>query len=93
MSLIIQVMYIRNYTFHKKIIGDPTCLKGWPDVFGTTDKSIVENELKKNKIDFSWGSNDSLHLVSVESGVEPHPLTGEKVWFNHALVYNIIYVL
>ena len=82
-------MYIRNYSPNKKIIGDPTSLKGWKDVFETTDKAEVEEELRKNKIDFTWSKNDDLHLVSREAAVEPHPITGEKVWFNHSQVKPI----
>ncbi len=84
--LCVQVMYIRNYSRHKKLIGDPTSLKGWEEVFGTTDKNVVEAELRKTNIDFTWGANDQLHLVGHESAVESHPVTGEKVWFNHAQV-------
>ena len=82
-------MYIRNYSPNKKIIGDPTSLKGWKDVFETTDKAEVEEELRKSKIDFTWSKNDDLHLVSREAAVEPHPITGEKVWFNHSQVKPI----
>ena len=79
-------MYIRNYSAHKKLLGDPTSMKSWIDVFETDDKENVEEELRKNMIDFTWSKNDHLHLVSREAAVEPHPVTGEKVWFNHAQV-------
>ncbi len=85
-----KVIYIRNFSRHKKLIGDPTSLKGWQDVFGTCDKAEVESELRRSKIDFTWSKGDHLHLVGRESAVEPHPVTGEKVWFNHAQVRALL---
>ena len=61
-------------------------LKGWEEVFDTEDKEIIEEECRKNNIDFSWDKKDGLKMVSSESAVEVHPDTGGKVWFNHLQV-------
>lgn len=80
-------MYIRNYNTCKRLLSDPTSLKGWRDVFGTDNKAEVEEDLRKNKLDFKWTSDDGLRIVNKEAAVETHPVTGDKVWFNHLQVY------
>ena len=80
-------MYIRNYNTRKRLLSDPTSLKGWRDVFGTDSKEEVEADLRKNKLDFTWTSdNDGLRIINKETAVEAHPVTGDKVWFNHVQV-------
>ena len=81
-----QVMYIRNYHLQKKWLSDPTSLKGWSDVFGTEDKAEVEAELRKSKLDFTWTNGDGLRIINKEAAIETHPVTGDKVWFNHVQV-------
>ena len=78
-----QVTYIRNYNGKKTLLTDPTMLKGWKDVFDTSDKSVVEEECRKNCLDYKWKENGGLRLVNTETAVEKHPVTGDKVWFNH----------
>ena len=82
------VTYTRNYNAKKVLLGDPTSLKSWVDVFETADKAEVEDELRKSKLDFTWSKNDSLRIINKEAAVEPHPVTGEKIWFNHAQVFH-----
>ena len=79
-------MYIRNYFGKKKLLSDPIMLKGWQDVFETSDKSFIEDELRREGLDFKWKKNDGLQITNREKAVQPHPVTGEKVWFNHAQV-------
>jgi alpha-ketoglutarate-dependent taurine dioxygenase len=82
------VMYYRNYHRKKTLLTDPTMLKGWEEVFDTDKKEDIEEECRKNHIDFSWAKNDDLKLVSRESAIETHPDTGKKVWFNHVQVFH-----
>ena len=84
--VVFQVSYYRNYHRKKTLLTDPTMLKGWEEVFDTEDKEIIEEECRKNNIDFSWDKKDGLKMVSSESAVEVHPDTGGKVWFNHLQV-------
>ena len=84
--MFVQVLYIRNYNGQKTLLTDPTMLKGWQDIFETTDKSVVEEELRKNKSDFKWTKKNGLKIMNRESAVEPHPVTGNKIWFNHTQV-------
>ena len=83
-------MYIRNYHAHKKWMSDPTSLKGWSDLFDTQDKAEVEAELRKSKLEFTWSSDDELRIINREAAVETHPVTGDKVWFNHVQVQTYI---
>ena len=61
-------------------------LKGWQDVFGTSDKREVEKDLRSSQLDFAWQKRNSLKIVNKEAAVETHPETGDKVWFNHVQV-------
>ena len=85
-----QVMHIRNYKGMKTgLLTDPTMLKGWQDVFGTADRQVVEEELRKSGAEFHWKDGDSLRIVDRGSAIEKHPVTGEKVWFNHSQVNTL----
>lgn len=79
-------MYVRNYNTRKRLLSDPTSLKSWRDVFGTDDKTEVEADMRKNKFDFKWTKDDGLRIVNKEAAIETHPVTGDKVWFNHLQV-------
>ena len=61
-------------------------LKGWQDVFGTSDKREVEEDLRRSQLDFAWQKRNGLRIVNKEAAVETHPETGDKVWFNHVQV-------
>ena len=60
-------------------------MKGWHSVFQTQDKAKVEEELRGSGQDFSW-KGDDLRITSQQTAVEMHPVTGQKIWFNHILV-------
>ena len=60
-------------------------MKGWHSVFQTQDKAKVEEELRGSGQDFSWRGDD-LRITSQQTAVETHPVTGQKIWFNHILV-------
>ena len=60
-------------------------MKGWRDVFQTGNKAEVEAELRETGQDFSW-EGDNLRITSQQSAIEIHPLSGDKIWFNHTLV-------
>ena len=49
-----QVEYIRNYPRQKSFLSDPLLMKGWPDVFYTCDKHVVEKELKESQMEYEW---------------------------------------
>jgi alpha-ketoglutarate-dependent taurine dioxygenase len=83
-----RVLYSRYYTPVKSgLFSDPTMMKGWQDVFGTPDKAAVVAELRETGQDFCW-EGDNLRICSQQAAVETHPLSGEKIWFNHTLVFH-----
>ena len=79
-------MYTRNHNGRKTLFSDPTMLKGWQGVFGTSDKRKVEEDLRRSQLDFAWQKRNGLSIVNKEAAVETHPETGDKVWFNHVQV-------
>ena len=48
-------------------------MKGWVDVFQTSEKREVEAELRETGQDFSW-EGENLHICSQQAAVETHPV-------------------
>ena len=48
----------------KTILTDPLTMKGWPDVFSTTDKSVVEKELQTTNMSYKWTVSDYILLYT-----------------------------
>jgi len=76
-----QVMYVRNY-------GDRLGLS-WQEAFQTDDKRIVEEHCRRDAIEFEWKGENRLRTKQIRPAVRQHPRTGETVWFNHAVFFNI----
>ena len=76
-----QVLYVRNY-------GDGLGLH-WPEVFQTTDKSVVEQHCREASIEFEWKDNNRLRTRQVRPAVRIHPHNGEQSWFNHMLFFHV----
>jgi alpha-ketoglutarate-dependent taurine dioxygenase len=75
------VMYVRNY-------GSGLDLS-WQNVFQTEDPADVEAFCRRSGIEFEWRPNGGLRTRQVCQGVETHPVTGERVWFNQAHLFHI----
>lgn len=67
----------------------PWQLKPWHSLFGTTDRQKVEAICKENDFEFTWLPGGKLRLVNVQPAVRTHPITGERVWFNHSQVFHL----
>ena len=76
-----QIMYMRNY-------GDGLGLH-WPEVFQTTDRSVVEQHCREASIEFEWKDGNRLRTRQVRPAIRTHPYTGEQSWFNHMLFFHI----
>jgi amino acid adenylation domain-containing protein len=76
-----QVMYVRNY-------GDMLGLS-WQEAFQTDDKRVVEEHCRRDAIEFEWKDENRLRTKQIRPAVRQHPRTGETVWFNHAVFFNI----
>lgn len=80
---------IRNYNGPAaKTRFDLWKLKRWDEMFLTTDKKVVEEQCKKNGLEFKWKDDDKLVLINDQEAVANHPITGERVWFNHLQVFH-----
>jgi amino acid adenylation domain-containing protein len=75
------VMYVRNY-------GEGPG-RSWQDVFRTTDREAVEEQCRKNLIEFEWKDGDRLRTRATRPAVVNHPITGEPSWFNQAQHWHL----
>lgn len=74
-------MYVRNF-------GDGFGLP-WETVFQTEDRQAVEDYCRANGIEPAWKDDGRLRTRAVRPAVTDHPVTGEKVWFNHATFFHV----
>jgi len=74
-----RVMYVRNYG---------PGLDTWQDAFQTEDRGDVERYCAASKIAYEWLPGDALRTRQVRQAVMRHPQTGERVWFNHAVLFH-----
>ncbi len=83
------VRIVRNYGGPEgKGSRDPTQLKRWDEMFGTTDRAAIERKCAANGFASEWREDGRLRLVSTQPAVRAHPTTGVPVWFNHANVFH-----
>jgi hypothetical protein len=61
--------------------GEGNRYTNWQDNIAPT-KEQVEEYLKDKSYEFSWGADDSLLYWKNIPPVVPHPVTGERVWYN-----------
>lgn len=69
---------------------DVADMKGWPELFGTSDKDEVERICKEEGVNVRWeGPNNDIFVSTIESeAFQHHPVTHEPVWFNHSQVFH-----
>lgn len=75
------VMYVRNY-------GEGADMP-WREVFQTDDKEEVEAFLQRTKSQFQWMDGERLRTRQRRQVYAVHPVTGHRVWFNHAHMFHI----
>jgi alpha-ketoglutarate-dependent taurine dioxygenase len=61
----------------------------WQRVYQVKNRSELEEYLKAADIDWEWTSQGHLRTSLHRSAEAVHPKTGEPVWFNHILFWNI----
>ncbi|MEU8410813.1 TauD/TfdA family dioxygenase [Micromonospora sp. NPDC048842] len=61
----------------------------WQQTFGTDDRSTVEAYCRDKGLTPHWRPDGGLRTVAVRSAVHTHPVTGERVWFNHATFFHV----
>jgi alpha-ketoglutarate-dependent taurine dioxygenase len=61
----------------------------WQAVFQTEDPQVVTQYCLSAGIECDWRDNDRLRIKQVRKAIQTHPLTGESVWFNHAIFFHV----
>lgn len=74
-------MLVRNY-------GDGLGLP-WQTAFRTTSRDEVERYCEKNDIRCEWKDDRHLRTRQVRRAIATHPVTGERVWFNHIAFWHV----
>jgi alpha-ketoglutarate-dependent taurine dioxygenase len=75
------VLYVRNF-------GGGLGLS-WPEVFQTSRREEVDAYCRRHGITAQWRPDGGLRTRQVRPAVAVHPVTGERVWFNHGLFFNV----
>ena len=76
-----KIMYVRNY-------GEGIDLS-WQEAFQTDSKADVEAYCKRLGMTCEWRSQDRLRTRTIGQVMVRHPITGEHLWFNHALLFHM----
>ncbi|SHF86026.1 TauD/TfdA family dioxygenase [Streptoalloteichus hindustanus] len=79
------VRYVRNYG---EGVGLP-----WPEVFQTDNRDEVAAYCQERGIDLEWKPDGGLRTSHVRPALAEHPVTGERVWFNHAIFFHVTSLL
>lgn len=87
-----KVLYNRN---HGKIgdtwTVDVGAMLSWPQMFGTSDQHEVETicqEEGASEVHWVGPDKDTFYQEWKDEACQLHPVTKEKVWFNHAQVFH-----
>jgi alpha-ketoglutarate-dependent taurine dioxygenase len=64
-------------------------LKRWDEMFGTTDRALVEAKCRAEGFTPAWAADGGLRLVSTQPVTRAHPETGEPVWHNHSTTFHL----
>lgn len=84
-----QVITVRNYSgLESSSKFNLFELKKWNEIFNTTDKNEVERQCKEQHIEFEWLEGGNLRLLHRTAASILHPVTHDKVWFNHLQVFH-----
>lgn len=70
---------------------DVGSMLSWAQMFGTTDKKEVENISREEDaaaVQWIGKDNDTFFQSWQDDATQLHPVTGERVWFNHAQVFH-----
>lgn len=61
----------------------------WQSAFNTDDRDAVEAYCAERDMSVEWIGADALRTRAVRKAVHQHPVTGDRVWFNHATFFHI----
>ena len=83
------VRIVRNYAGPAGGGFDLWKLKRWDEMFQTTERAAVEEKCREQGFEALWAGGDRLRLISTQPVSRDHPVTGERVWHNHAQVFHL----
>ncbi|MEU8961052.1 TauD/TfdA family dioxygenase [Streptomyces sp. NPDC048491] len=61
----------------------------WQEAFGTADRGMVLEYCRSKGIKAEWRADGGLRTTAIRPAVHTHPVSGEKVWFNHATFWHL----
>lgn len=64
-------------------------LKRWHEMFGSRDRAVVEARCQEQGFEATWTARGGLRLVSTQPVSRLHPVTGERVWYNHLTTFHL----
>jgi alpha-ketoglutarate-dependent taurine dioxygenase len=60
----------------------------WQTAFDTGSRDEVEARLRADGVHWEWGADGLLRTSRTRPAVVPHPVTGERLWFNQIAFLN-----
>lgn len=60
----------------------------WREAFGAADEAALEQRLAQAGIEWEWKADGTLATARRLPGAVPHPVTGERTWFNQLTFLN-----
>ncbi|WP_018791296.1 TauD/TfdA family dioxygenase [Salinispora arenicola] len=77
-----EVGWLLNRSYHT------TAGLPWTTSFGTDDRAVVERYCADNLVGCHWVGEADLRTSQRRSAIVTHPVTGDRVWFNHAAFWS-----
>ncbi len=60
----------------------------WQEGFWTSSRAEVERYAQANEISLEWMGEDGLRTTAFRPAFRVHPVSGERLWFNHAAFFH-----
>lgn len=81
---------VRNYAGPQQgDSADAMQLKGWDEMFQSTDHAVVEARCKEENFEPTWLPENALRLTHTQPVFRDHPVTSERVWHNHLTTFHL----
>jgi len=64
--------------------------QSWQTVYLCNDRDALESHCREADIDWQWFEAERLRTLIRRPAEARHPRTGERLWFNHILFWNLI---
>jgi alpha-ketoglutarate-dependent taurine dioxygenase len=74
-------LLVRNFTENMSL--------PWQTSFRLNQRSELEDYCRRSRIEWQWLGGNNLRTRQVRPAVRHHPVTGEKLWFNHVAFWHV----